>query len=94
MFCLAKNWTWLRPGGSPLNKRCILLPLNLNNNHWVLLVVLPDRRTILVLDSMNPVTTPSDRLHRKYKADVAALEMLLHAVELAEAGYKNRTERD
>jgi Ulp1 family protease len=35
--------------------KIILLPLNFNGNHWVLIVVEVERKEILCLDSLNEV---------------------------------------
>ncbi len=51
------------------SKDFMYIPININNNHWILAVVSKRNRTINVYDSLNHKNTKEIRLVRK-KLDV------------------------
>jgi hypothetical protein len=83
---LISRWKLLKPGLSPLMKTFVLAPANIGGNHWVLLVAIPKRRKIVVMDSMSGSRTRTGKSSmQKYRQSIDALVSVLAAVEVTEA---------
>lgn len=54
---LQKEFTWF-------DKKCIMIPANVRQNHWILIVIRPAERTMYYLDplAMEPITEVLDRV--------------------------------